>query len=131
MNGTRSLYVSSHGFLTPPPSFSLSLSVRTRYIMVISLPFRSRFRLPPSHAEQLQLSPSCDARPLLVTSESNIVPEIQRVAQGVLNQASKVKRREYYKQASHLITLTTYISADCYDGDPCTSSCPQPNLVRN
>ncbi|CAM9095569.1 unnamed protein product [Ascophyllum nodosum] len=49
---------------------------------------------------QLQLSPSCDARPLLVTLESEIVPEIQRVAQGVLNPTSRVKRREYYKQAS-------------------------------
>ncbi|CAN0328451.1 unnamed protein product, partial [Ectocarpus sp. 12 AP-2014] len=50
---------------------------------------------------QLQLSPSCDARVLLLPSEDLLVPEIQRVSQGVFKATAGGQRREYYKQASH------------------------------
>ena len=56
---------------------------------------------------QLQLSPACDARPLLVPSEDDIVCEIQKVAEGVLRATAKGQRREYYKQASRLFLCRT------------------------
>lgn len=62
--------------------------------------------IPPPHApmdcadDQLQLSPACDARPLLVASEEGITPEIERVSEGALNVSARAKRKEYYKQAS-------------------------------
>lgn len=58
----------------------------------------SAFR-PPNNTPQLQLSPGCDARLLLVASEEEIVPEIERVSEGVLNPTAKANRRAYYKQA--------------------------------
>ncbi|CAN0155558.1 unnamed protein product, partial [Hapterophycus canaliculatus] len=48
---------------------------------------------------QLQLAPSCDARPLLVPSEENVIDEIERISQGVLKATAKSQRKEYYKQA--------------------------------
>ncbi|CAN0380188.1 unnamed protein product, partial [Ectocarpus fasciculatus] len=49
---------------------------------------------------QLQLSPACDARVLLLPSEELLVPEIQRVSEGVFKATAGGQRREYYKQAS-------------------------------
>lgn len=53
----------------------------------------------PAPAAKLQLSPACDARPLLVPSEDDVLSEIQRVSQGVLRATMKGQRKEYYKQA--------------------------------
>lgn len=75
-------------------------------------PSRTPAHLPPKYDtttscthglcadEQLQLSPACDARPLLVASEEGIIPEIERVSEGALNVSARAKRKEYYKQAS-------------------------------
>ncbi|CAN0484855.1 unnamed protein product [Laminaria digitata] len=55
--------------------------------------------------EQLQLSPACDARPLLVASEEGITPEIERVSEGALNVSARAKRKEYYKQVHERLRL--------------------------
>ncbi|CAM9596142.1 unnamed protein product [Scytosiphon promiscuus] len=47
---------------------------------------------------QLQLSPSCDARPLLVPTEETVISEIERISQGVLKATARSQRKEYYKQ---------------------------------
>ncbi|CAM9600716.1 unnamed protein product [Pylaiella littoralis] len=54
---------------------------------------------------QLQLSPACDARPLLVPSEEETLSEVRRVSQGVLRATSKSQRREYYKQLHQQLRL--------------------------
>ncbi|CAM9300252.1 unnamed protein product [Ectocarpus sp. 13 AM-2016] len=54
---------------------------------------------------QLQLSPACDARVLLLPSEELLVPEIQRVSQGIFKATAGGQRREYYKQLHQKLRL--------------------------
>ncbi|CAM9181917.1 unnamed protein product, partial [Ectocarpus fasciculatus] len=61
--------------------------------------FQASRRAERTHSH-LQLSPACDARVLLLPSEELLVPEIQRVSEGVFKATAGGQRREYYKQAS-------------------------------